>query len=69
MIRLEKIAKAEVQLAQGKLLDEEQRVLLSNKKAIEKSVAELLNIKQQLEEVAKQEVCLCCSLPFRGGIV
>lgn len=53
--RLERIAKAEQLLAQGKVLDEEQRVLLSSKKAIEKSVTELLNIKQQLEEVAKLE--------------
>lgn len=54
--RLEKITKAETQLAQGKVLDEEQKILLSSKKAIEKSVAEILNIKQQLEEVAKAEV-------------
>lgn len=55
LTRLERIAKAEQLLQQGKVLDEEQRVLLASKKAIEKSVAELFNIKQQLEEVAKLE--------------
>lgn len=53
--RLERIAKAEQLLAQGKVLDEEQRILLSSKKAIEKAVTELQSIKQLLEDVAKQE--------------
>jgi hypothetical protein len=53
--KLEKIAKAESQLSLGKVIDEEQQILLASKKAIEKSVTDLLQLRQQLEEVAKLE--------------
>jgi hypothetical protein len=53
-IRLEKIAKAEQQLAGGKKLDDEQMLLLSKKADIDKSVNDLAQLRIQLEEVSKQ---------------
>jgi hypothetical protein len=53
--KLEKIAKAEQQLAAGKTLDEEQNVLLKTKPQVERLLAELQAIKLQLVDAAKQE--------------
>lgn len=52
--RLEKIAKVEQQLAQGKVLDAEQEATLTSKRSIEKSLLDIQGLKQQLEEVARE---------------
>lgn len=51
--RLEKITKAETQLASGKVLDDEQVALLQSKTFYERSWADFSSIKSQLEEVAQ----------------
>ena len=53
---MEKIVKFELQLASGKLLDEEQLALVHSKKSVEKSLTDIAAIKAQLEEVAKEQV-------------
>jgi len=53
IIRLEKVTTYEVQLADGKTLNNEQLAVLNSKKSLEKSVFDLSSMKSQLEEVAK----------------
>lgn len=52
--RLDKISKMESQQASGKLLNEEQLLLLSTKASVDRSLAELDPIRTQLEELAKE---------------
>ena len=53
MNRLDRILDAEAQHKDGKVLDQEQIILVSSRQDIEKSLQDLNGLKTQLEEVAK----------------
>eukprot|EP01034_Spumella_vulgaris_P025797 gene25797-32289_t len=55
---LEKIVKLESNVASGKVLDEEQLILYSSKNSVEKAIADIGQLKDQLEEVSAQERAL-----------
>lgn len=54
--KMDKILKVEAQVKEGKKLNEEQSVLLSSKSSVERAISDVESIKQQLEEVARQEL-------------
>jgi len=55
VIRLQKIYKIEAQIASGKGVDNDQKILCDSKPRIEASLADLAGIRAALEEVAKKE--------------
>jgi hypothetical protein len=52
---LDKIVKIDNQRVEGKVLNDEQLVLLSSRPAVERSLADIEALKVQLEEVAKEQ--------------
>lgn len=52
---MEKILKIESLIAEGKQIDEEQKIMYTTKSSVEKSLADLKSVLQSLEEVAKEE--------------
>jgi hypothetical protein len=65
--RLEKIMKVDAQRLEGKVLNEEQLVLLSSRPAVERSLADIDALKSQLEDVAKErKVCIVWLLRNRN---
>ena len=54
IFRLEKIVKIGESLSSGKTLDEEQLVLYSSKGSVEKLLADITALKEQMEELSLQ---------------
>lgn len=52
---MEKIIKIEALIAEGKQIDEEQKIMYTTKSSVEKSLTDLKSVLQSLEEVAKEE--------------
>lgn len=52
---MEKIIKIESLIAEGKQIDEEQKIMYTTKSSVEKSLSDLKSVLQSLEEVAKEE--------------
>ncbi len=53
---MEKISKAEQAQREGKVLNEDQLILLSSKQYVEKSISDFESTKSQLDEVFAKEV-------------
>lgn len=66
--RLDKILKIETQIQEGKVLDEEQKIMYSTKSSVEKSLSDLKAILSAFEEVAKEvlrisHLLFCVTVP------